>query len=44
MYNMLNSSVGITISSDLTWIKPVDNIVAKAGRPISIKKSRNRAT
>ena len=39
--------VGVTISSDLTWNKHVENIVAKAGKreyPISIKESMNRTT
>ena len=40
--------LGVTISSDLTWNKHVENIVAKAGEKsvhvISIKKSRNRPT
>ena len=38
--------LGVTISSDLTWNKHVENIVAKAGKRvyISIKESGNRAT
>ena len=42
--------LGVTISSDLTWNKDVENIVAKAGKrvynvhAISIKKSRNMPT
>ena len=42
--------LGVTISSDLTWNKDVENIVAKAGKrvynvnAISIKKSRNMQT
>ena len=40
--------LGVTISSDLTWNKHVEGIVAKAGKRVymlyQLKKSRNRPT
>ena len=44
--------LGVTFSSDITWNKHFENIVAKAGKRVysccihakSIKKSRNRPT
>ena len=48
-YHIYAKFLGVTISSDLTWNKHVENIVAKAGKrlsihAISIKTSRNRPT
>ena len=40
--------LGVTIFSDLTWNKHVENIVAKVGKRVymlyQLKKSRNRPT
>ena len=35
MYNMLNF-YGVTMSSDLTWNKHVENVVAKAGKRVCV--------
>ena len=43
MYNMLNFLLGVTISSDITWHKHVENIVAKAGKRVYMLYQLKRA-